>query len=161
MRDLHAELQKLDLSIALSLLDERLGVEADPLFAFEMNVTKAKLLSSQGKTTAAIDLLIESSRSSAADESASYFAAEMMVEDGQILRAIEFLEAAEYQIGKTGNTYFRDCIYLLHAYCEAITGRGGRALELLGEVVDEDEALFWLRVETLISVSNVREIASR
>jgi len=154
---LDAELGKLDPPSALVRVDSRLATESDAEFVFEMKVTKAKLLSSLGRKNEAIVLLTECSRYPVADESAAYFAAEILVEEGRFREAIELLEMAEGDIKRSGSIYYKNCIYLLHAYCEFKKTQPERAKHLLAEVNDEDEALFWLRVEPVISVKKMRE----
>lgn len=161
MRELQDELRNLDAASSFSLLNEKLAFEGDPLFAFEMKITKATLLCSEGKRGAETDLLAECARDPFGDESAAYFAAEILVEGGRILESIEFLESAERQMAESGSDYFKGCTYLLHAYCEAKIGNPRRALELLENVTDQDEALVWLKVDDFISVHTVREITSR
>ena len=158
MRDVHAELQQLDAVSSLSLLSKRLSDETDPLYAFELKITKAKLLSSLGRSREAVDILNECSSSMVADESAAYFAAEILVEGGHLAEATDFLERAELQIKEPRSAYYSDCIFLLHAFCEASHGNAERASELLARVSDRDEALNWLKTETVISFDAVKKL---
>lgn len=96
-----------------------------------------------------------------ADESAAYFAAEIHVESGNLAEATELLERAEIQIKESGSTYYSDCIFLLHAFCEASHGNDERASELLARVSDRDEALIWLRTASVISFDSVKKLLDR
>jgi tetratricopeptide (TPR) repeat protein len=158
MREVQAEVQKLDTGSALSILTERIKVETDPPFAIEMKITKAKLLKSLGSWQEAVDLLDECAKSPEADESAAYFAAEILVEEDRIPEAVEFLETAERQIAGNGSMYYKDCIFLLHAFCEVRRSRLDRAKQLLDEVTVEEAALIWLRTTSVISVVSVRDL---
>ena len=161
MKQMFADLQDLDVASAIASLDERLSGEADVLLVIEMKITKAKLLSSLGRRREAIGLLEECSRTAGASESAAYFAAEILVEDDRLPEAVAFLEWAEHQIDISGSTYYKDCIFLLHAFCEVKQGRAARAEQLLGEVTDEDEVLFWLKSDPVISVFSVRDLIAK
>ncbi|WP_374330251.1 tetratricopeptide repeat protein [Aestuariivirga sp.] len=156
MRELNAAIRELDTSSALSLLDERLSIEIDSLFATEMKITKAKLLPSLGRWREAVELLDECSKYSGGDESAAYFAAEILVESGCLSEAVPFLERAESQIERSGSTYYSNCIYLLHAFCKAKAAQVVIATRLLDQVTDEESSLFWLRTDPVISVETVR-----
>lgn len=156
MKTLDAELAELDATSAIERVDSLLANETDPQFAFEMKVSKAKLLSSVGRKGDAIDLLKECSIDPVADESAAYFAAEILVEQGRLRESIEALETAQNSMRVAGSVYYRNCIYLLHAYCEFKMGRPDSAGRLLANVSDEEEALFWLNVDPVISVRNLR-----
>lgn len=160
MLQLESELENLGTASALTLLDARLATEVDMTFALQMQISKAKLLAAEGNLDSAISLLHQCSKSPLTDESAPYFAAEILVEEGRLPEAVEFLEIAERQIEVSGSTYYRDCIFLLHAFCEAKLGRIGRARQLLNEVADEDEALFWLKADPVISVRSVKNLTT-
>ncbi len=161
MKELFGELQTLDVPEALSLLDKRITDESDLTFVIELKITKAKLLSSSGRWREGVDLLEECSRTPGSDESAAYFAAEVLVEEGYLSEAVEFLAAAERQIEISESTYYRDCILLLHAFCEAKLGSIERAEQLLNGVEDEDEVLFWLKSDPEISVFSVKELIAK
>jgi len=161
MQEVHAQIQKLDTNSALSVLNERLLVETDPLFAIEMKITKAKLLQSLGHWQEAVDLLEECTKNPRANESAAYFAAEILVENGRLTDAVDFLQRAERQIEENGSTYYENCIFLLHAFCEAKKARHGLAKHLLDKVTDEETALIWLQTDSVISVFAVKELIAK
>ena len=162
MEAIGSELQGMERSQALALLDQRIANEADAEFAWELRISKAKLLSSMGRHQEAVDLLGECSMATCANESAAYFAAEILVESGRYAEAADFLRTAERQMETSGVAYYKNCVFLLHAFCEAKMGRTDQARQFLNEVEDDDESLFWLKVDPAISVSYVRNfIAER
>lgn len=158
MRDLAGECLGLEPAEELALLDDRLRQEGDAAFVLEMKIIKAQRLFDLGRVDASIQLIDECSRSPDGDESAAYFAAEILVQSHRYQEAEGFLERAERVIAETGREYYKECIYLLHAYCAAKAGDVSRAGSLLEMVADKDAVLFWLRTSPVIAVKTVQDL---
>jgi tetratricopeptide (TPR) repeat protein len=160
LHELVAELTGLTSEQQLSLLSERVRMEADPWLAFEMQVMKAEALADLGREHEAIGLLDECSRSPGAGESAAYLAAEILVQGDRFQEAAQFLDRAGQQIERSGSVYYRNCIYLLHAFCAARLGDFDGAQRLLEKLQDRDgdEEMPWLRTTPMISISAVEAL---
>jgi tetratricopeptide (TPR) repeat protein len=160
LRELVAEMKGLTSAQQVSVLSDRVRVEADPWLAFEMQVMKAEALADLGREHEAILLLDECSRSPGAGESAAYLAAEILVQGDRFQEAAQFLERAGQQIERSGSVYYRNCICLLHAYCAARLGDFEGARHLLQKVQDRDgdEEMPWLRTTPMISISTVEAL---
>ena len=160
LKKLNADLAGLKPSEELSVLDQHLLEDGEPEFALHIQITRAKVLADIGKESEAISLLDACSRSPLADESAAYFAAEILVQSDQYREAVGYLELAEKQIQRNGSTYYRTCIYLLHAYCAAKLGEfelAGQMLEMISDR-DGDEEMIWLSTRPVISISAVEAL---
>jgi tetratricopeptide (TPR) repeat protein len=160
LSELVAELKGLPPAQQVSILSDRARMEVDPLLALEMKIMEAEALADMGREHEAILLLDECSRSPAAGESAAYLAAEILVQNDRFREAVQFLEKSGQQIERSGSIYYRNCIYLLHAYCVARLGDFNGAQRLLEKLQDRDgdEEMPWLRTRPVISVSAVEAL---
>lgn len=160
LHNIHTEIGELAISEALEVLNRHLSTERDGILLDEINITKAKLMAAEGMTQDAVDILDRCSWGENGNDSAAYFAAEILFERGQLSRACEFLERAEALIARTGDAYYQNSIFLLHAFCEMKRGDMAKASRLLDRVTDEGSSLFWLKSDPVVSVTSVRRMIS-
>ena len=161
MKKLFLDLRGLTPGQELALLNDRYVEEESVAFRYEIQITKAKLLFSQGNQDEAVRLLEECSRLPCTSGSAAYFAGEMLVQLDRCNEAVGFLELAERQMEAAKSDYYRDCTRLLHAHCAAVAGNDEEAQRLLELISDQELVIFWLAGADAISASTVANLMTQ
>jgi tetratricopeptide (TPR) repeat protein len=160
LRQLQSEIRGLSLDAALEKIDSAIENSPHDDFRPHFYVQKANVLWSAGKTDLAVKLLENCKQKYPSEPSLSYFLGQYYFEQAMFAQAMTALDLCIASSQFTGDAWYLDTAYLLHAYAAAKTGLKEIARRSLDRVQDEEQ-LSWIDADPPVSKNNIARMLGR
>lgn len=155
MKQLQSATDHLNLKDAIKCIDEAIESAQQEHYKSEFIVHKAMRLWFGGERHTAIDVLKSCCENYSDEPSASFYLGEYLIEEANFSLAAQYLSDSIASSLASGDSWYLDSAYLLHAYASAKSGDTKAATGSLAHVT-ADESISWLDTAPLISKESIQ-----